>query len=287
MSISQGAPIMNKGYYDVPINNQFSNREYRDNPVTTNEYQLNRNINLTMNDNRDEYIVEQTPTRPSNSLYLESDKDQSHYYGDERALSLNGNQPLMRKKEIESFTGGYHESGGGDGYEGMGRGGGYGGMGRGGGYGGMGRGGGYHDGMGRGGYGGMGRGGGHHGGYGDMRRGGYQGVYPYFDRSYFNAQIIPANINSTYWEYPYNDNEYEYVPEYVPIIKEPPYNIIPKEEIKIEQLTNNVEIEEEKPKRKKKPKNKNVISNNILWCVIILLLVIIIGFLFKFNYIHR
>jgi hypothetical protein len=52
----QGAPIMNKGYYDVPINNQYSNKEYRDIPVITNEYQLNKNINLTMNDNKDEYI---------------------------------------------------------------------------------------------------------------------------------------------------------------------------------------------------------------------------------------
>ena len=77
MSSFQGAPIMNNGYYDVPINNQYSNVEYRDSPIYTNEYQLNRNINVTTNDNKDEYVVYQEPTVPSKSLYLESIKKSS------------------------------------------------------------------------------------------------------------------------------------------------------------------------------------------------------------------
>jgi len=107
------APIMNKGYYDVPINNQFSNIEYRDTPVITNEYQLNKNINVTMNDNNSEYIVYQQPTRPSKSLYIESDQQTTQYYNNERALSFDSSKPLMKKKELERFYDG------GGGYGGM------------------------------------------------------------------------------------------------------------------------------------------------------------------------
>jgi hypothetical protein len=95
----QGAPIMNKGYYDVPINNQYSNKENRNTPIITNEYQLNKNINLKMNDNNDEYIVHQQPTRPSKSLYIESDNQTTQYYNNERSLSFDGHIPLIKKKE--------------------------------------------------------------------------------------------------------------------------------------------------------------------------------------------
>jgi len=274
----QGAPIMNNGYYDVPINNQYSNKEYRNTPIITNEYQLNKNINLTMNDNKDEYIVYQQPTRPSKSLYIESDKP-SQYYNNERALSFDSHIPLMKKKEqnyneinqgdyssfpIESFHGG----GGGHSSNGQGYGGEYG-DGQGQGYGGRG------EGMG---YGGMGYGG-TRGSPTVLRNGGN----PYVNRAYLNTQIMP-NISRNYWESP----DYEYVPEYVPVIKQPPYNIIPKEEVIIEQLIKKdiFEIEEEKPKKKKKcnkSKNKVLVSNQILWGIIILLLVII-GFIIKFYY---
>jgi hypothetical protein len=291
----QGASIMNNGYYDVPINNQFSNVEYRDPAVKTNEYQLNKNINVTMNDNRDEYIVAQEPTHPSKSLYLESDKDATKYYGNDRAISLDSNIPLKKKKEqtnndfninnfssfsVENFRGGGGGHGGGHG------GGGYsGGHGGGGGYGGRG-----------------------HGYYGGNSVVLGNGGHPYINRGYLNTQLMP-NISRTYWGgvypnygygYGYGDgygygNIYdynvEYVPEYVPVIKEPPYNIIPKEEVKVELLSpkDNMEdkpiiIETEKPKKKKcnKIKNKELLSKQILWFIILILLFIIIVLLFKF-----
>lgn len=304
----QGAPIMNKGYYDVPINNQYSNTEYRDTPVVTNEYQLNKNINVTMNDNKDEYIVYQQPTRPSKSLYIESDQQTTQYYNNERALSFDSHIPLMKRKEqnyneanpgnyasfpIESFHGG-----GGGGYSGgQGGRGGYSG-GEGSGYSGRG----YNRGYDGGSRGYVGNRGGYDGGYGGANYyGGIRGNpvvlanggHPYINRAYLNTQIMP-NISRNYWESPDYGYEYEYVPEYVPVIKQPPYNIIPKEEdIKIEQLLNqeNVEIEEEKPKKKKKCnkiknkiKNKVFVSNQILWCIIIILLLVIVGFIIKTYY---
>jgi len=241
------APIMNKGYYDVPINNQFSNIEYRDTPVITNEYQLNKNINVTMNDNNSEYVVYQQPTRPSKSLYTESDQQTTQYYNNERALSFDSSKPLMKKKELENFYDGGGHGGGGHG-------GGHGG------HGGGGHGGGGHSGHGGhgghgGGYGGGGYTGGGYGGGGYSR--GY-GVNPYITSAYLNTQIMP-NISRNYWEYPDYGYEYQYIPEYIPeyapIIKQPPYNVIPKsEDIKIESLINqeNIDIENKKPKKKKK-----------------------------------
>jgi hypothetical protein len=88
----EDGPVSNKGYYDVPINNQYSNIEYRNTPVITNEYQVNKKINLTVNDNRDDYIVYEQPTRPASSLYLESDM-QTPYY--------SNNVPLKKKERIE------------------------------------------------------------------------------------------------------------------------------------------------------------------------------------------
>jgi len=286
----QGAPITNNGYYDVPINNQYSNKEYRNTPDITNEYQLNKNINLTMNDNKDEYIVYQQPTRPSKSLYIESDKQTSQYYNNERALSFDSHIPLMKKKEqnyneinqgdyssfpIESFHGG------------GGHGGGYGGE-YGGGYGGG------HGYGGRQGYGGGQEYGGRQGyGGGETRgnpivlgNGGNQVV----DRAYLNTQTMP-NISRNYWEYPDYGSDIKIVPENIHIIKEPQFNIIPKEKVKIEQFIKNdiVEIEQEKPKKKKKcnkikNKNKVLVSNQILWGIIIILLLVIIGLIMKFYY---
>lgn len=317
----QGAPIMNQGYYDVPINNQYSNKEYRDTPVITNEYQLNKNIGVTMNDNKDEYIVYQQPTRPSKSLYIESDKQTTQYYNNERSLSSDSHIPLMKKKEqkyneinqsdcssfpIENFHGGGH-SGGGQGSRYGGQGNGYGSQRDG--YGGQ-----------RGGYGSQGSG--YRGGYGGQRsdyggqgseyggqdrdghgRMGYRGMggsptifgnggNPYVNTAYLNTQIMP-NISRNYWENSDYDFQYlpEYVQEYVPVIQEPPFNIIPKEEVRIEQLINKeiVEIEEEKSKKKKKcnknkSKNNVLVSNQILWGIIIILLLVIIGLIIKFYY---
>ena len=105
MALFNGAPISNNGYYDIPINNQYSNQNmYNNHPIKTNQYRVNKNINNTINNNNDSYIVYQEPTIPSNSLYIESDTDMSNYYN-EQNLSLSNNKiPLMKKKEM-TFNG--------------------------------------------------------------------------------------------------------------------------------------------------------------------------------------
>jgi len=101
----ESAPVVNYGYYDVPINNEFSNKEYRSPPVDVNEYDVNQVINVTNNNNSGEYIVAQNPVRPSPSLYIESDTTAAYYN------PQNNPNPKfsLKKKEMdykyENFTG--------------------------------------------------------------------------------------------------------------------------------------------------------------------------------------
>ena len=101
----QGAPIINNGYYDTPICNQYSNTDARDPPIFTNEYQIHRDIRTTINDNKGEYVVYEDPTTPSPSLYLETDKPMSgYYYKDPMSLSFDGEEPLVKKKEQSIYN---------------------------------------------------------------------------------------------------------------------------------------------------------------------------------------
>jgi hypothetical protein len=104
MSLFTGAPIVNNGYYDIPINNQYSNQNmYNNHPIKTNQYKINKNINNTINNNNDSYIVYQEPNVPSNSLYIESDTEMSNYYNEPKLSLLdNNNMPLIKKKEMIS-----------------------------------------------------------------------------------------------------------------------------------------------------------------------------------------
>jgi hypothetical protein len=89
-------------YENVPSNN----------PIITNEYDINRDIQHRVNDNHDEYIVHQNEytvyqqpiQQPSNSLYTISDKETSQYY----------KTTLVKKKEmnIEDFKSGSDNSSG-------------------------------------------------------------------------------------------------------------------------------------------------------------------------------
>ena len=99
MSSFMGAPIMNSGYYDVPINNQYSNNNFpRNNTIKESAYNINSSLNQTINNNKGNYVIYQEPNRPS-SLYLESDVDNSGYYQDPMSLSSDAKMPLVKKKE--------------------------------------------------------------------------------------------------------------------------------------------------------------------------------------------
>ena len=58
----QGASVNNPGYFDVPICNSLSNREYRDPSQNIGQYELNQHINQTINDNNAAYTVYQRPS---------------------------------------------------------------------------------------------------------------------------------------------------------------------------------------------------------------------------------
>ncbi len=79
-NVNQGAAVVNKGYFDVPICNQYSNKDVNRNKYQVDQYLLNRQIQNTLNSNHDEYIVDNYPNVPSPSLYTESDIPKSRYY---------------------------------------------------------------------------------------------------------------------------------------------------------------------------------------------------------------
>lgn len=278
--MSFGAPIVNQGYYDVPICNQYSNKENRDKPIFIDDYNLNKKINVTINDNNAEYIVNQEPTRPLKSLYIESDKQSTKYYNDPIMLSSDANIPLIKKKEqtpfqndgmIENFHGG---GGGHGGHEG-------------GGY--------YNQGPNQGAYNGYINSGG---------RGVMMGNTYY--SNYLNTQLMP-NVNTLYWdasEYGYTN--YDYIPQEPLIVNQPArqpvnqqvrqpeniVNILVKEDI-IEQLEDTEETKEENIEPKKNKKVKKMVrcekkldgcknENKILWFIILVLALSVLFFVLKF-----
>jgi hypothetical protein len=82
MSLETG-PVVDKGYFDVPICNEYSNKPQPRTVNTADEFDLNKIIQNTINNNKNEYIVKEYPTRPSRSLYYETDKASSNYYNPE------------------------------------------------------------------------------------------------------------------------------------------------------------------------------------------------------------
>ena len=82
MDVYDGAAVVNIGYFDVPICNEFSNKPQPRDTVITDTYKLNNKIANTVNNNIYEYIVYQNPTYPSPNLLIESDVDYKEYYKD-------------------------------------------------------------------------------------------------------------------------------------------------------------------------------------------------------------
>ena len=304
-----GAPIMNNGYYDVPIHNQYSNTPYpRDNISNVNDYNFNQKIAVTMNDNKENYRYNQRPTVPSTSLYYESSNQPTGYYQDPISLSSDGNTPLMRKKEqqicnyintpkvpqfnsIESFS----NNGNGGGAS-------------------------------------LGNGGHSSINYSDpiINTGQYtQMTYPRYNNnetsSYLNTQSMP-NVSRNYWDY--NDpsySNYTFIPEpeYINPQQRLPQQVIPQQvmpqqrsyqqvmpqqrlpqqrlpqqvyinpqEVKIDTLKEDTKviIEEEKKNKKNKKNNKSnkknmkPLDNKTLWNIIIVLTIIVLFFIGKMLY---
>jgi hypothetical protein len=92
MNVYDGAAVVNNGYFDVPISNEFSNKPQPRDIVISDTYKLNNKIANTVNNNIYEYTVYQHPTYPSPDLLIESDVNYKEYYK---------NKP--NKHYIESF----------------------------------------------------------------------------------------------------------------------------------------------------------------------------------------
>ena len=170
-NLGNSAPVVNPGYFDVPIENRYSNPIREGNQVKVSNYQFNTTVGDTINDNDNNYEVYQTPTKPSPSLYIEQNAPMSGFeYGnniaDYKSVEIEKNKfnqqhvpsgyvspSIIEKFDnneqniVERFSGGGGRGGGGGIGGGGGRGGSIGG-GRGGSIGGGGRGGGRDEGRG-------------------------------------------------------------------------------------------------------------------------------------------
>jgi hypothetical protein len=240
-----GAPINNPGYYDIPINNQYSNK-----PPSG-------------------YI---TDVKPENN-YLEN-KPMPGYF-DPAIFSEDSKIPLMKKKDsfnetpmIEEFRGG----GGGHGGGHRGGGGGHHGGGHRGGGGGHHRGGGHHGGRGYHG-GGGGYGGGYYGGglYSDW------GSSEYLPLNYWDGTSYgyPDNEPPVYNIYPTT------VVEQNPPPQTQKSESIESMQVIQEELP--IKIKKNKCKKIKKREKKEISKNN-LWLIIIFLIIIILLLILKILY---
>jgi hypothetical protein len=79
-AIYSGSPVVNPGYFDVPICDEYSNKPQPRTVKFDSEFNVNKNIRKTINNNKEEIIVNQIPTIPSASLYFETNEDLSSYY---------------------------------------------------------------------------------------------------------------------------------------------------------------------------------------------------------------
>jgi len=80
MNVYEGASVVNNGYFDVPISNEYSNKPQPRDVVISDTYKLNNKIANTINNNIFEYVVYQHPTYPSPDLLIESDVSHKEYF---------------------------------------------------------------------------------------------------------------------------------------------------------------------------------------------------------------
>ena len=103
MSLETG-PVINKGYFDVPICNEFSNKEQPRIVRVADEFNLNKIIQNTINNNKNEYTIYEYPTRPSASLYYETDNASSSYYNKDYINKYYDVEQFTNQENIENST---------------------------------------------------------------------------------------------------------------------------------------------------------------------------------------
>lgn len=86
-NLFMSAPITNNGYYDIPIDNQYSNTDYaRNNASYTRN--VNKDLQNKINNNRENYIMLNQKTIPDRTLFYEDNKKKNE---DTEYFSNNSN----------------------------------------------------------------------------------------------------------------------------------------------------------------------------------------------------
>ena len=97
-NLGNASPVVNPGYYDVPIHNQYSNPIRSGHEKRVSNYNFNTVVGDTINDNDDNYEVNSMPTTPSPSLYVEQNAPMAGYeYGNNLGLY---NHVLPQKRQF-------------------------------------------------------------------------------------------------------------------------------------------------------------------------------------------
>jgi hypothetical protein len=103
MSLETG-PVVNNGYFDVPICDEYSNKEQPRTVHVADEFNLNKVIQNTINNNKEEYTIYEYPTRPSRSLYYETDSSSASYYNPEYVNKYYNVEQFTNQEEKSSKT---------------------------------------------------------------------------------------------------------------------------------------------------------------------------------------
>lgn len=99
MSLETG-PVINTGYYDVPICNKYSNEDDHSSPTYVDGTNLNTHIQLVMNNNKNAYLVNENPTQPSESLFVSNKNNNNVFYEN---ISKYENKDNVIYKELPTF----------------------------------------------------------------------------------------------------------------------------------------------------------------------------------------
>jgi len=97
-SLGNAAPVINPGYYDVPIQNKYSNSQRNGPYKKMTNYQFNGQVANQLNNNNENYEIYQSQSFPSPSLFIEQDKSMSGYGYTDNSNQYNG--AMIQKKQF-------------------------------------------------------------------------------------------------------------------------------------------------------------------------------------------